>query len=93
MPELDFATFERRALAAGYDKALERRWAPDTVIGQHSHDFDADAVVTQGEMWLEVDGAIRRLVPGDSFTLARGTPHAERYGPEGATYWVARRSG
>lgn len=27
----------------------------------------------------------------DSADLARGTPHTERYGPEGATYWVARR--
>ena len=92
MTEPDFATFERRALAAGFDEALERRWAPDTVLPTHSHDFDADAVVTQGEMWLGVDGAVQHLRPGDTFTLARGMPHEERYGPEGATYWVARRT-
>lgn len=92
MTELDFATFERRALAAGFDEALERRWAPDTVVPTHSHDFDADAVVTQGEMWLGVDGEVQHLHPGDTFTLARGMPHDERYGPEGATYWVARRA-
>ena len=34
----------------------------------------------------------RHLLPGDTFQLAHGTPHAERYGPEGAIYWVARRN-
>ncbi|CAN5307794.1 hypothetical protein BH11PSE9_BH11PSE9_33170 [soil metagenome] len=24
--------------------------------------------------------------------VVRGTPHDERYGPQGATYWVARRN-
>ncbi len=92
MPALDFDTFKQRALAAGFDEALERRWPPDAVVPLHSHDFDADAVVSAGEMWLSVDGRTRRLLPGDTFTLPRGTPHEERYGPEGATYWVARRS-
>ena len=90
-PDLDCASFEHPALAAGYDQALDRRCTPDAVVAMHSHDFDADAIVTQGEMWLTVDGQARRLLPGDGFTLARGTPHEERYGPEGATYWVARR--
>ena len=35
----------------------------------------------------------RHLRPGDEFTLDREVPHAERYGPEGATYWAARRAG
>jgi hypothetical protein len=33
----------------------------------------------------------RHLRPGDGFQLARDEPHAERYGAEGAIYWVARR--
>ena len=91
MMKEDFATFERRALAAGFDEALERQWAPDTAVPTHSHDFDADAVVTQGEMWLCVNGEVQHLRAGSTFTLPRGMPHEERYGPEGATYWVARR--
>ncbi|MDO9075119.1 MAG: AraC family ligand binding domain-containing protein [Rubrivivax sp.] len=91
MSELDFNTFRQRALAAGFDEALERHWPPDAVVATHSHDFDADAVVSAGEMWLSVNGQTRHLLPGDTFTLPRDTPHDERYGPEGATYWVARR--
>ncbi len=87
-----FELFEAQAHAAGFDEALQRQWAPDTVIDTHTHAFDASAVITQGEMWLTCDGSTRHLLPGDSFTLAREVPHAERYGPQGATYWVARRN-
>jgi mannose-6-phosphate isomerase-like protein (cupin superfamily) len=87
-----FAAFEAAALAAGADAALERHWAPGQVIATHAHPFDADAVVTAGEMWLECAGDTRHLCAGDTFHLPAGTPHSERYGPEGASYWVARRN-
>ena len=35
---------------------------------------------------------VQHLLPGDCFTLQRQVLHDERYGPEGATYWVARRN-
>jgi quercetin dioxygenase-like cupin family protein len=87
-----FEAFEAKARAVGFDEALVREWAPDTVIDTHTHAFDADAVVTQGEMWLTCAGSTRHLLPGDTFSLAAEVPHAERYGPQGATYWVARRA-
>ena len=85
--------FRTEMLAAGYNEVLERPWAPNTVVDTHTHPFEANAVVVQGEMWLAVEnGADRHLRPGDRFHLQPNVPHAERYGPEGATYWVARRS-
>ena len=87
-----FEAFEADALAAGFDEVLERRWAPDTVIDIHTHAFAVEAVVTQGEMWLTCEGITRHLKPGAGFTLAPDVPHAERYGPLGAIYWVARRN-
>ena len=84
--------FRADALAAGFDEAFEREWAPNTVLDTHTHPFAADAAVVRGEMWLTCEGQTRHLRPGDRFTLAREQPHAERYGPEGAAYWVARRN-
>lgn len=84
--------FRAQALAAGFDDVLERMWAPGTDVATHSHPFDAEAVVIDGEMWLTCDGVTQHLLPGGPFRLASGTPHAERYGPCGATYWVARRT-
>lgn len=83
--------FDAESTALGYDQLLDRSWAPDQVVGEHTHPFDARAVVTRGEMWLTVDGHTRHLRPGDRFELERDRPHAERYGAEGATYRVARR--
>jgi quercetin dioxygenase-like cupin family protein len=86
-----FDEFRATMLAPGYTEVLERTWAAGTQLQTHAHPFDANALVTHGEMWLEENGVERRLVAGDTFDLARDTPHSERYGPQGATYWVARR--
>lgn len=87
-----FDEFRTRKLAEGFDEVIERDWAPGTVVPTHTHPFDASALVTGGEMWLKVgDGEDRRLGAGDRFELVRDTPHTERYGAEGARFWVARR--
>ena len=91
MDGFDFKSYEAEALAAGFDAVLERRWEPLAVLDEHSHPFDAKAIVVEGEMWLTEAGATRHLRPGDGFEIAAGVPHAERYGPVGAVYWVARR--
>ena len=85
--------FRTEMLGVGYTEVLERPWAPGTVVDTHTHPFEANAVVVQGEMWLAVDGGPERhLTPSDRFRLLPNVPHTERYGSEGATYWVARRS-
>lgn len=83
----DFAAFQAEALAEGFDEGLERVWAPGTVLAEHTQ-----AVLVQGEMHLEVGAETRHLRPGDTLSLPAGLPHAERYGPEGASHWVARRN-
>ncbi len=87
-----FDEFAADARARGFDEVLERRWAPDTVLDRHTHPFSVDALVVQGEMWLICGERTQHLQPGDRFTLDAHVPHAERYGAEGATYWVARRN-
>ena len=87
-----FDEFRARALARGFDEVLERVWQPGTLLGTHTHAFEADALVVQGEMWLGENGVERRLVAGDTFHLPADAPHTERYGDAGAVYWVARRA-
>jgi quercetin dioxygenase-like cupin family protein len=88
----NFETFAAERRAAGADEVLERRWQPNTVIDTHTHPFAAHALVVQGEMWLTVGERTQHLRPGDRFELEANVAHAERYGAEGATYWVARRN-
>jgi quercetin dioxygenase-like cupin family protein len=86
-----FEAFAAAARAKGFDEVIERTWPPSTVLDSHTHPFALEAVVVQGEMWLTVGDDVRHLLAGDSFALDREVPHAERYGAQGATYWVARR--
>jgi len=87
-----FEQFAAAARARGFDEVLERRWQPGAVLQEHTHPFAVDALVVQGEMWLSRHGRTLHLHAGDPFVLDAHVPHAERYGDEGATYWVARRN-
>jgi hypothetical protein len=92
MDATNLQAFRSQALAAGFDEVLEREWPPNAVLDTHTHPFAVEAVVVRGELWLMHGGHTQHLRTGDRFALAREVPHAERYGPEGATYWVARRN-
>ncbi|HPM65296.1 MAG TPA: AraC family ligand binding domain-containing protein [Piscinibacter sp.] len=92
MATVAFEEFAAQARARGFDEVLERRWEPGTVLDAHTHPFAVDALVVQGEMWLGVGDVTQHLRPGDPFVLDADVPHTERYGAEGATYWVARRN-
>ncbi len=88
-PDLD--AFDARARADGFQELLDRDWGADEEVPEHTHPFDARALVTRGEMWLAIGGQPRHLRVGDGFDIIAGTPHTERYGAHGATYRVARR--
>jgi quercetin dioxygenase-like cupin family protein len=92
MGTFTFDDFSASARSQGFDEVVERRWKPDTVLDTHTHAFAVKALVVRGEMWLRVGDDTRHLLPGDAFQLDREVPHAERYGKDGATYWVARRN-
>ena len=92
MEKATLDAFHQEVLGQGYQEVLERRWDPHAAVPEHSHPFDAKALVAAGEMWLTVGGSTRHLREGDRFEVGRNVPHTERYGPDGATYWAARRS-
>lgn len=88
---MTFEAFEAEARGQGFDEVVERAWAPFKVLESHTHPFALRALVVQGEMWLTVGNDVQHLRPGDAFALDRDVRHSERYGAEGAKYWVARR--
>jgi quercetin dioxygenase-like cupin family protein len=83
-------SFTAQSLEEGFDEIIVREWAADLRLDTHSHPFDVSAHVARGEYWLTVGDEVRHLRAGDDFRLARDIPHAELYGPQGATVWVAR---
>ena len=91
MNTLNFDHFKKQSLDAGFDEVLERTWAADTVVPTQTRPFSVQAIVTQGEMWMTCRGETRHLTVGGTFEMQQHEPHAERYGAEGATFWVARK--
>ena len=87
-----FEAFRADHLAQGFDEVLVREWAPGQVVPEHSHPFAVKALVVGGSLVLGCRGGERTLTPGSRFELEADEPHTEHYGPEGATYWVARRT-
>jgi quercetin dioxygenase-like cupin family protein len=87
-----FDSFAAESRAAGFEEVLERKWPPNKELDTHTHPFSVRARVAQGEMWLTVGDSTQHLREGASFALDEGVPHAERYGAEGATLWVGRRT-
>jgi quercetin dioxygenase-like cupin family protein len=61
------------------------------VMGAHHHDFDARALITAGQITLNVAGVASTYCVGDVFRLAAGTSHHEKAGPEGVTFLSGRR--
>ena len=91
MNEPTFQQFEATARAHGFDQVLELNRAADTLLDSHSHPFSVSARVVEGSFWFTVGEQTRLLQAGDSFELDADVPHSERFGAQGARYWVARR--
>ncbi|MFM7024809.1 MAG: cupin domain-containing protein [Limnohabitans sp.] len=87
-----FEAFRTSMLGKGYDEVLLREWHPGFANDPHTHPFDTDALVAQGEFWLDMDGQTTHYKTGDSFQVKRGVSHSEKYGPEGAVFWAARKN-
>ncbi len=85
-------TFFRAGLATdGFTEVLVREWAPDQVVAEHDHPFDARLLVLSGGFTLTRPDGPQWLGEGASCELARGTSHTEHYGPAGCSVLVGRR--
>ena len=88
---MDRATWEAALAADGFAGPLDRRMAAGEVVPEHTHPFDARVLILKGEYLLTEAGTTRRFGPGEAFELPAHIPHAEAFGPEGASFLVGRR--
>ena len=61
-------------------------------LAEHSHPFEAKALIASGSIAITCAGVTRVYLTGDIFHLALGEPHSERYGEQGVTYWAGRKT-
>lgn len=87
----NLAEFSAQAIEDGFNEIIQKDWAPNLAIEKHTHPFDARVQVAKGQVALELASGTQVFECGQSFYIPRGTEHAEQYGAEGATFWVARK--
>jgi quercetin dioxygenase-like cupin family protein len=90
MADTDTNAFEAEVSAEGYDVFTKSMPAGET-IGDHTHDFDVQLLVTAGEIAITVDGETTTCRAGNRFALEAHRVHSEAVGPEGVSYIVGRR--
>jgi quercetin dioxygenase-like cupin family protein len=87
----NFSDFTLQAMDDGFDEVVQKDWAPDLAIEQHTHPYDVRVQVSAGQVQLSMASGTQTYGAGQGFYLARNVEHSEQYGPEGAHFWVARK--
>ncbi|APW38940.1 hypothetical protein RD110_18450 [Rhodoferax koreense] len=60
-------------------------------LGDHAHDFDACALILEGEITLTLAGVATTYAAGDVFRVPAGQVHEEQAGAAGVQYLAGRR--
>lgn len=74
--------FDAFKLEAKNCDVLFASYPKGTVIAQHDHDTENVGVITQGELFLKVDGKEKRYGPGDWYHLPAHVMHSARFEAE-----------
>ena len=88
---MNIQDFTAQLHSQGFGEVLSREQPANYSMGDHTHPFDARALITAGDITLTVNGVATRYTQGTIFELAAGTPHEEAAGSSGVTYLVGRR--
>ena len=87
------AAFRDQAKIEGYDEPEIVEKEANITNQEHTHDFAASALILAGQVSVVTAAGTTTCCVGDTFSLDGGIPHREEYGPEGARFLVARRTG
>jgi len=60
-------------------------------LGDHTHPFEATALILSGNIELTIEGITSNYESGDVFHLKHEQLHSEIYGPNGVHYLAARK--
>jgi quercetin dioxygenase-like cupin family protein len=88
---MDTTAFTQSLTANGFTTVTTVSRPADGWLDTHTHPFEARALITQGDIRLDVGGQHTTYRAGDVFHLPALVAHAEWVGPQGVTYIVGRR--
>ncbi|PIF92085.1 Cupin domain-containing protein [Acidovorax sp. 62] len=85
--------FAQTLAVQGFEPPVTVQREAHGMLAQHTHPFEAMALILAGEIRIAAHGTERTYRSGDIFHLPAHEPHTEHYGPEGVTYLVGRKAG
>ncbi|HYD94977.1 MAG TPA: cupin domain-containing protein [Noviherbaspirillum sp.] len=88
---MDAGTFARLLEQEGYLQIVTVEREADGGMAEHSHPFEAKALILDGEIRIIAGSEACRYLPGDIFYLRANETHTESYGPQGVKYLVGRK--
>lgn len=83
--------FEAALTSQGYAPAVLVEKPVGYAMDTHQHPFDAFALITKGEITIEVKGVSKSYAAGMTFQLPAQTPHKESALLQGVSYLAGRR--
>lgn len=86
------ADFEAALASQGYAPAVLMEKPVGYAMDVHQHPFDAYALITAGEITIEVEGISQSYRAGSTFQLPANTPHKESALLQGVSYLAGRRA-
>ena len=75
----------------GFEEVVTVTRDPNGTVEDHTHPFEAKALVVHGELTIRIGATERVYKTGDVFHLQANVSHSERYGPDGVQYLVGRK--
>ncbi len=88
---MDTSEFEAKLKREGFLEVERKQGQPNFISKPHTHPYDVQALVLDGEITLEREGKAQTFRVGDSFEMTAGCVHTEHYGPDGYSFLVGRR--
>lgn len=83
--------FAQTLLREGFEPAVTVTREPGGRLDEHTHPFEARALILAGEIRIATAESERIYRTGDVFHLAANLLHSEFYGPAGVSYLVERK--
>ena len=88
---MDTPTFIQALAQEGFENTVTVTREPGGMLGDHTHPFEAKALILSGEIRIVTAAAERVYGVGEVFHLQAHEPHSEFYGPAGVSYLVGRK--
>lgn len=88
---MDTPQFAQLLAQEGFEPAVTVTREPGGMLAEHTHPFEAQALILAGEIRIVTAHGERVYRAGDIFHLAAHEPHSESYGPEGVRYLSGRK--